>query len=147
MTTKVETLRASAAQTPGTATGIAGAGLIKFDKPWRELVVQVNVTAAATDVGDTLDVYIDTSYDGGSTWLNIMHFTQVLGNGGAKRYIMACKGAPVASSNAVLASSDQSAGNALQFPLGDRIRYRGVVANAGTEDASFTYTVTAFLKE
>lgn len=147
MTTKVETLRASAAQAgAGTVTGVAGAGIVKFDKPWRELVVQVNVTAAATDVGDTLDVYIDTSYDGGSTWVNIMHFTQVLGNGGAKRYVMACKGAPVASSNAVLASSDQSAGNALQFPLGDRIRYRGVTVDADA-NASFTYSVTAFLKE
>lgn len=149
MLTKIASLRAASAQAgAGTVTGTeANGGLIKFDQDFDYLAVQLIVSAAATDTGDTLDVYIDTSFDGGTTWLNIGHFTQVLGDGGAKTFIMGFATSPVASSNCVPVGTNQSAGNALQIGMGDRIRYRGVVADVSTEDASFTYSVTAYLEE
>jgi transposase-like protein len=52
---------------------------------WRRAVVVLDITTAATVAGDTLDMYADVSPDR-STWLNAVRFTQVLGNGGAKRY-------------------------------------------------------------
>lgn len=112
----------------------------------RQLNVTLDVTAAATDATDTLDVYIDTSFDGGATFINIGHFTQVLGNGGAKKFVMSFLAAPVASSNLAVFSTDQTAGNALQIGFGDRIRVRSVVVDASTQNASFTYSVKAFLK-
>src|SRR5690349_16504004 len=50
-------------------------------------VFQLRVTAAATEVGDLLDVYVQHSVDGGTTAQDFIRFTQVLGNGGAKTYI------------------------------------------------------------
>lgn len=112
----------------------------------RQLNVTLDVTAAATDATDTLDVYIDTSFDGGASFINIGHFTQVLGNGGAKKFVMSFLAAPVASSNLAVFSTDQTAGNALQIGFGDRIRVRSVVVDASTQNVSFTYSIKAFLK-
>lgn len=112
----------------------------------RQLNVVLDVTAAATDATDTLDVYVDTSFDGGASFVNIGHFTQVLGNGGAKKFIMAFLAAPIAASNAVSFTADQAASAALQIGFGDRIRIRSVVVDASTQNVSFTYSVKAFLK-
>lgn len=119
----------------------------KLQKVYKEMVCTLDVTVAATDAGDTLDVYIDTSFDGGVTWVNIGHFTQVLGNGGAKRLVMSFKAAPIAASNCVVATTDQSAGAALQIGLGDRIRYRAANVNTSTVNNSFTFSLKAHLKE
>src|SRR5437660_118819 len=43
----------------------------------------LNVTAAAAAAGDTLDVWLQHSWDDGTTFDDFLHFTQVLGNGGA----------------------------------------------------------------
>jgi len=111
-----------------------------------ELQVILDVTAAATDATDTLDVYVDTSFDGGASFVNIGHFTQVLGNGGAKKFIMGFKAAPIAASNCVAFTADQAAGAALQMGFGDRIRVRSVTVDASTQNASFTYSVKAHVK-
>lgn len=140
MITHIETLRASAEQLQGTVTGDA----LKLQYDAEQLNVILDVTAAATAVNDTLNVYIDTSFDGGITWVNIGHFTQVLGNGGVKRFLMSFKANPLATSNVVDHGANQTAGNALQVGFGDRIRYRGVVVEGGS--AAFTYAVKAFLK-
>lgn len=146
METKVEVLRASAAQAAGTSTGVAGSGLITLAENVDEMVVQLVVSAAASEVTDTLDVYIDVSYDGGTEFLNVGHFTQVLGNGGAKKFAMAFKPNPLATANCVPMGTDQAAGNALQFPLGSIVRYRSVVVDAGGVAAGFTHAITAFVK-
>lgn len=114
---------------------------LKLNNIFESMLAVLDVTAAATDAGDTLDVYLDTSFDGGVTWVNIGHFTQVLGNGGAKRLIMSFKAAPIAASNCVVATADQSAGAALQIGFGDRFRYRAACANTSTVNNSFTFTL------
>lgn len=143
MLTQIETLRTLSAQT-GAGT-VTGSGL-KLNTQKTQLNVILDVTEAATDAADTLDVYVDTSFDGGTTWVNIGHFTQVLGNGGAKKFIMSFFANPVAASNSVSATADQAASTAIQIGFGDRIRYRGVAVDASTENAEFTYSVMAFLK-
>lgn len=140
--TKIETLRASAAQAAaGTVTGTA----VILAQKYNELVAQLVVSAAATDVGDTLDVYIDTSFDGGTTWVNLGHFTQVLGNGGAKTFVLAIKNDNPGATAVYDVSADAAAGATRQIGFGDRIRYRGVMVDADA-DGSFTYEVKAFLK-
>ena len=144
MLTKSETLRASAAvAVAGTTNGTA----VKLQESWEQMVVVLDVTAAATDANDTLDVYVDTSFDGGTSWVNIGHFTQVLGNGGAKKFIMSFKANPIAASNAVDFTANQAAAAALQIGFGDQIRYRGVVVDPTGSNVSFTYSVVAFLKK
>lgn len=114
---------------------------------YSEMIAVLDVTAAATEAGDTLDVYIDTSFDNGATFVNIGHFTQVVGNGGAKRFIMSFKANPIAASNSVSATADQAAAAALQIGFGDKVRYRAVCADAVTTDnVSFTFSLKLHIK-
>ena len=46
--------------------GTNGTGTFAPPFVFREAEFDLNTTAAATDVGDTLDVYVDTSFDSGS---------------------------------------------------------------------------------
>jgi hypothetical protein len=143
MKTQIATLRASAAQAgAGTVNGTP----VKFQHPFREAMILLDVTAAATEADDTLDVYIDTSPDGGTTWINVGHFTQVLGNGGAKKFVMALRADNPGTSAVTNVTSDAAAGATRQYGIADRLRYRGVVVDPTGSNASFTYAVTAFLK-
>lgn len=139
--TQILTLRASAAQ--ATAGTVTGTGQV-FRQPMREATVLLNVSAAGTAAGDTLDVYVDTSPDGGTTWVNIGHFTQVLGNGGAKKFVMALRSDNPGATAVADVTSDAAAGATRQYGINDRLRYRGIVAE--TTAATFTYSVTAFIK-
>lgn len=140
MTNRSETitLRASAAE----AASATQAGVV-FRQPWREATVVLTVSAAATGAGDTLDVFVDTSADGGTTWHNVGHFTQVLGNGGAKKFVMALRSDNPGATAVVDATSDLAAGATRQYGINDRLRSRSVIAG-GT--AAFTYQVKAFCK-
>jgi len=118
----------------------------KFQKSYSELVAILDVTAAATDAADTMDAYLDTSFDGGITWVNIGHFTQIAGNGGAKRFIMSFRAAPIAAANSVDATANQAASAALQIGFGDRVRYRATTANSSTVNNSCTFSLKIHAK-
>ncbi len=117
-----------------------------LDAIYKELMVQLDVTAAATDVGDTFDVYIDMALDGGTKWHNILHFTQVLGNGGAKTFVGVIKNDNPGATAVFATGSDAAAGATRQIGFGGNLRYRTVLVDAGTQNASFTYSLKAFLK-
>lgn len=126
-------LQASAAQT---ATGTGAAVVLDG---FEAIVFQLDVTAAATDAGDTLDVYVQTTIDG-TNWLDAVHFTQVLGNGSAKRYI--------SKLSASLALTEYETGTALgaaavRHIFGDQWRVRWAITDAGTPNVSFTFSVKA----
>jgi hypothetical protein len=113
--------------------------------PFVEAEFILDVTAAATAVDDTLDVYIDFSPDGGLTWVNAIHFTQVLGNGGAKRELAKINAntglaTPTAPLNI---AADAASGAVRNISLFEDVRYRAVVVDAGTDNASFTYSLKA----
>ena len=134
------TLRASAAvSTAKTDTG----AIQGYNAPAKEALVVLNVTSAATLVGDTLDVYVDVTPDGGTTWLNVGHFTQVLGNGGAKKYVMALNSANAGTSAITDVTSDAAAGATRQYGIGTGMRYRGITVGTG----AFTYSVTGYIKQ
>jgi len=102
------------------------------------LVLQLDVTAAATDAGDTLDVFLQTTVDG-TNWVDIHHFTQVVGNGGAKRYyakVMFDAALTEFENGAALGA----AGGRSIFGSQYRVRWAIVDADA---DASFTFSVKA----
>lgn len=125
----VKTLLASATKTAtGTGTGVRLPGTIL------NLVCTLDVTAAASVAGDTLDVYVQTQLDG-ANWLDVVHFTQVVGNGGAKRYHTKMLGAgSVAEFEAGTALS--AAGHRSIF--GDNWRCRWAI---GGTSPSFTFSV------
>ena len=130
-----ESLHASGAETAtgtGTVTAYLPGGV-------NGVVVTLDVTAAATEVGDLLDVYVQTKADG-TNWLDVCHFTQVLGNGGAKRYVD-----KIHATGAVTAFETGSAlGAAAQRDImGKQWRCRWTVTDAGADNASWTFSVYA----
>ena len=127
-------LVASAART---ATGVSDA--VKLPDAPNGYAFTFDVTAAATAAGDTLDMKVQTKLDG-TNWTDVVVFTQVLGNGGAKRYIakVSSNGAQTMFENA----SSLSAGN-IRNLVGDEWRCAWSITDATTDDASFTFSVTA----
>lgn len=134
------TLKPSGAQTAST-TGSS----LSLEESFNQAVFLLDVTAAATEVGDLLDVYVDFSFDN-TTWINAVHFTQVLGNGGAKREIAKINGEQLNDPDAVLAvAADAASGVTRNVGVMPYVRYRSAITDAGTDNASFTYSLTALL--
>jgi len=104
-----------------------------------------NLTAAANVAGDTLDVLIDASPDGGTTWVNVVHFTQCVGDGGAKKYVAAVHSA--ANLTDVDVTSDLAAHDAPRSFLGNALRCRYAIVDGGAHGQSFNFVVTAVLKQ
>ena len=130
-----KTLLASGART---ATSAGTDAVFLPDAP-NGVTFVLDVTAAATEVDDTLDVFIQTQIDG-TNWVDVVSFTQVLGNGGAKRHI-----GKIANATAMTMFENGtalSAGNVRNI-IGDQWRARYVVTDADTDNASFTFSITA----
>jgi lipopolysaccharide biosynthesis protein len=97
----------------------------------------LNVTAAATDAVDTLDVKVQTKLDG-TNWVDVVSFTQVLGNGGALKHIAKIE---AGTAQAMFADAVLAAGSTRNL-LGDEWRVTYVQVDADS-DASFTFSVIA----
>jgi hypothetical protein len=69
----------------------------------------------------------------------------VLGDGGAKTFVMAIKNDNPGTSAVYDVTSDAAAGATRQIGFGDRLRYRGVMVDED-DDGSFAYSVSACLK-
>lgn len=130
--TNVTLLASGAITATSTGTTAISADGSKYDA----VVFQLDVTAAATAVGDTLDMFVQTTVDG-TNWLDIAHFTQVLGNGGAKRFI----GKVTRDvSETMYETGTALAAAAVRNVLGNQYRTRYVIAGA---TPSFTVSVKA----
>ncbi len=130
-----------ATPTSTSATAVTGLGIYK------QVMILLNVTAAANAIDDTLDVYIDTSPDGGTTWLNVVHYPQVLGNDGAKKFTATLDPAGAAGTACVAVTSDAAANTVRPSIFTDRLRVRYVTVDGIIPGAStFTFVVTAFGK-
>lgn len=128
---------ASAARTDETANAIINT----FDLGtygFKRLAAVLDVTAAATETADKLDVMIDVSMDG-STWVNVIHFTQHAGDGGAAKYFAATPDVGSGVEEAV--TSDVAAGGTPRVFFGRYVRVRQTITEASTDNASFTYSV------
>jgi hypothetical protein len=101
----------------------------------------LNVTAAATAAGDTLNVYVQSTIDGGTTWNDFVSFTQVLGNGGAKKF-EADWNAIAGPTTALGPPTDATlAAGVKQGPIGAGFRVKWVIASASAP--SFTFSLLA----
>lgn len=130
--------------TPGTAvTNVLSTPLTGLSG-FKRLELLLNVTAAATEAGDTLDVLVDSSPDGGVTWVNLVHFTQVLGNGGAKKFVAIVD---EGTTDEFDVTSDVAVGATPRPFIGDRLRVRHTVVDvATTSNAVFVFTVKGAFK-
>lgn len=129
------TLFASAAR--GAGVNQTGAPAEVYGERSRFLAL-LDVTAAASEVTDTLDVFLDVLAADGATWLNAIHFTQCLGNGGAKKYFAVLD--PSNPGTAVIdVSSDAAAGAVRPALFGPQLRGRYTIVDGGGAAASFTF--------
>ncbi len=127
-------------------TSGASAGLAFDLSDVQTAVFFLSVTAAATEAGDTLDVYLQHSPDGGTTWDDFGHFTQVLGNGGAKKFLGRWTRPITPTTPASTAPRDGAltAGTFEQGPISTLWRVRWVIVDVVTNgNQSFTFGVTA----
>jgi len=114
---------------------------------YKQAMILLELTDAQAAAGDTLDVYIDTSPDSGTTWVNAIHFTQILGNGAnALKFWAVLDPAGAAGTSVLAATSDAAAGDVRPSMFCDRLRVRHTVVDGGGGTQSFTYAVSAFLK-
>jgi hypothetical protein len=126
------TIIASGARTAATGTGDA----VYLPRDMGSLTLELDVTAAATDAGDKLDVYVQTKV--GANYVDIHRFTQVLGNGGTKRFYAKIEPSTGMSE---FENGTGLAAAASRDIFGDAYRVRWVITDAGTDDASFTFSV------
>lgn len=134
------TLAASAARTAG-ANGTTiplAAGRSRF-------VVLLSIAdASATAAGDTLDVYVDLSPDGGTSWLNAIHFTQRAGNASGAAKEVAVLDSASAAATVTNVTSDAASGAVRPYVFGNAIRARWAIADSGDGNSSHTFSVSAF---
>lgn len=122
-----------------TASGVSDSA--KLPTGIQSLVFMLDVTNADTDAGDTLNVRIQESPDAGTTWNDIVSFAQIIGTDSAVKSIakINCNVSPETELGAP--SEALGAGNVLQGPVCPYIRAKWTIADAGTDDASFTFAV------
>ena len=98
-----------------------------------------DVTAAVTDAGDKLDVYVQTKPDG-TNWLDVARFVQVLGTStGIRKHakILAAAGATEFGTSALSETQKRDV-------VGSAWRARYLITAAGTTgNESFTFSVFA----
>ena len=133
------TLAASAARTAG-----ANGSWVYFGGERTRFVFLLDITASATAAGDTLDVYIDVSFDGTNSAGNAVHFTQKAGDtGAASEYAVLDASAPGTSVIAV--TSDAAAAAVRPALFGPYYRARwALVDGGGDANTSHTFSVTGY---
>jgi hypothetical protein len=103
------------------------------------VILQLSVTAAAAAAGDTLDVKVQTSFDG-TAWIDVCWFTQLLGNGGVKTFL--AKLSATEPQTMFATSTALTAGN-IRHLIGTQWRVNYALVDGGAHGQSFTFAVTA----
>jgi len=109
----------------------------------RDYTFTLVVSAAATATADTLNVYVQRLLPDGSTYEDIVSFTQVVGDGGAKKFVADIIPENATGAVAVPGDAALAAGSVKNVYVGDTLRIKWVIVDATTDDASFTFAVYA----
>lgn len=110
---------------PASATTAAIGSPIYNISKYDNLVVFATLQGAT---GGTLDVYLQTSFDGGTTWYDWVHFTQIAAAGASRIYRFSPSLTNDISTVGSGTSPALSAGSTAGGPWGDQIR---CIATAG----------------
>lgn len=133
------TILSSAARTE------AGTQTFSVPSQCSALLIQYAVSAAATEVEDVLAMWVQGSVDGGASYYDIGRFADVLGNGGAKKFIMALqRTGSIAESDIVTPTDAAMAAATVNYgPFPDKLRLKWTVTDEGAvkTNASFTFAV------
>ena len=113
-------------------------GQTALKRPWNGMLFVLDLSAiTAADVGDTLDVKVQTNLAG--LWTDVAYFTQILGNGTTKRFAAKIMTQTAFALGDIAAAL--TAGN-IRHLFGDEWRVNYVVVDANA-NSSFTFSVYA----
>ena len=132
------TLAASSARTSG-----ANGDWVFFGGERDRFIFLLDITASATDAADTLDVYIDISFDGTNSAGNAAHFTQQAGNGAAASEI-AVLDSQTPGTSVITVTSDAAAAAVRPSLFGAYYRARWAIVDSGDANSSHTFSVTGY---
>lgn len=123
----------------GNGEVIRWSGLHNFDA----FTVLINVTSAGVVAG-TLTLYLQDSWDGGTTWDDVVASTAItLGTTtGTQRYVVQGRIATTITQGSAVSNLALSAGTVRQGPFGDRLRLVEKLESAAGSPIGATYTVT-----
>ena len=110
-----------------------------YDSPAQFHLWMLDVTAAAADSGDDLDVTVEGSLDG-SLWFEVVSFTQVLGEGSAIQHYEPVQ--PNLNTNSFTGASTVAAGASIAV-FAKYYRVRWTITDTGA-NSSFTFSVGVF---
>jgi hypothetical protein len=137
-----ETIVLFASAARGASAGTNGTPVVVNGERPRHVFL-LDTSAAATEGTDTLDVYIDVLAGDGVTWLNAIHFPQLIGTGGAKKYWAVLD--PSAPGTACVDVTTDAAVNTVRPSLfGPQVRGRYVEVDGGGAASSFTFQLVGY---
>jgi hypothetical protein len=128
----------AAASAARTATGNTQSTPFTLPRGMQACVFMLDVTVDESTSADLLDVYVQTRFNG-EDWIDVVHFTQHLGNAGATRYIAKVT---AALAEAEFLTSAALAAAGVRNLIGDDWAIRWTVVDDST-NASFTFSVSA----
>ena len=138
------TLVASAARTVSGNSGALSPTPVPNPDLIRSARFVLKLTNAATDANDTLDVYVQQSYDG-TSFDDVVHFTQILGTGADAQTFIAEWTRDVTPESEMHAAQDAAiaAGVIQGMKLGFPLRVKWVIVDPTGSNATFTFEVGA----
>ena len=136
----VRTLLASAARTASGQDVLVGS----FEDVMGG-VFYLDVTVAAAAAGDTLDVYVQSAVNTSGGWNDFIHFTQVLGNGGAKQFIATWSPQAASETDVIAPQNGAIAVGVVQNIQAFTWKVKWVIVDSGAGTQSFTFSLSAEL--
>lgn len=132
------TLFASAART---VTASTNGTAVEVDGERLFYVFLLEYTDKATDNVDLCDVYVDTLI--GATWVNAIHFTQVLGDAANASSEVAILDVSTPGGATVVVTGDAASGAIRQGMVGSQFRGRYTIVDVDA-DGTFTFSLKAY---
>lgn len=111
----------------------------------RTAVVRVDITLITTpDADDEIDFYLQTSYNGGTDWVDLENIHLVLADNGNTEVDILVIGHPQASNTYITSTDGTLTDNTKNdLPLGDRLRIKTAIT--GATAPSYAYNAEVYL--
>ena len=141
---RTATLRAASGSLSAAETTTAVIGLHVFS----EAVVYLNITTATlADADDEVDFYLQTTYDGGTTWTDLSCIHLANGDNGSPQKSVILVGR---AANGIAQAEDTTDGTLaddtnVDYPIGTQLRIKTKIT--GATAPTYAYTATAFFRE
>ncbi|HYM22025.1 MAG TPA: DUF6385 domain-containing protein [Vicinamibacterales bacterium] len=135
-------------QVSATANGTTTRATLTGLDAYTDLDILINFTAGGAATGGTVQLFIEDSADGGTTWDDLASSnTFTIGAAAAtQHFFIAGKIATGATQGAAAAIETLAAGTVRAGPWGNQIRVREKIASANAITVGATYTITAVVK-